>query len=335
MKNCRVAKYISLFIFCIFALGGLVFVLTSCQSEWTPEVQGSQVLEMPYESIEDEFIVEKYTDFSSFSKSQWASYNFISQEQAKNERYSKEYFKSSDLIVVKFNMPEKGIDFTVTDLMVEGDVCTINLLPIKSIAAIKEQQTTYCCFVETTKDISTFDVRLNFQEDIVHESQAFSYITDNNEFYTFENQAEPVLFVIDSANGIDQFFENDGVLSKQSYIFAKLSRYSDEVFTEYSLMLVRLPSSDFEQLAVYYEDNVLRIVGTYSNHYLYEKETKHHKLVALLIPKDLSIDTVSRTIYYEYEDDLTEKINHNEFSFKEQLDLADNLKKYSFVNGND
>ena len=334
MRNSRVLKYISLFLFCIFALG-MVFALTSCQSEWIPEVQGSQVLEIPYESIEDEFTVEKYVDFSSFSKSPWASYNFIAQEQAKNERYSKEYFKKSDLIVVKFNMSEKGIDFTITDMIVEDNVCTINLLPVKRIAKIKEQQTTYCCFVETTKDISSLDIELNIQENIVHESQAFSYITDNNEFYTFKDETEPVLFVIDSSNGIGQFFENDGVLSKQSYIFAQLSRYSEEVFSEYSLMLVRLPSSDFEQLAVYYEDNVLHIVGTHSNHYLYEKETKHHKLVALLIPKDLNIDMVSRTVYYEYEDNLTEKISHCKFSLEEQLNLASNLKKYSFVNEND
>ena len=334
MKKNIIVKYVSLFLLCIFALV-MMFALTSCQSKWTPEVQGSQVLEMPYESIDDDFMVEKYVDFSSFSKSKWASYNFISQEQAKNERYSKEYFKKSDLIIVKFNMAEKGIDFTVTDVVVEGNICTVELLPVKHIAKVSEQQTTYCCFVETTIDISTLDIKLKIQENIVHESKAFSYISDTNKFYTFDNQTEPVLFVIDGKEGIEQFFDNDGVLSKQSYIFAQLSRYSAETFSESSLMLVRLPSSDFEQLAVYYEGNTLHIVGAYSNHYLYKKETKHHKLVALLIPKDLNINMVSRTIYYEYEDNLTEKINHSEFSLEEQLDLASNLKKYSFVNKND
>lgn len=338
MKKNKNIIYVCLIALGVVALGAILLLTLGQKKDWSPEVRGSHVLEISYENMENEYVAEKFTDFSSFSESEWADYYFISQAQAKDERYSKEYFEKSDLIVVKFNMAEKGIDFTVTDVVFEEDVCSISVLPVKRISKIKEQPTTYCCFVETKTDISAFnDIELNFREAVVHESQTFSYITGNNEYYTFEGQTEPTAFVIDSKNGIEQFFEHDGVLSKQSLIYVQLKKYSDEVFAEYSLMLVRLPSSDFEQLAVYYEGNTLRIVGTYSNHYLYkkEKETKHHKLVALLIPKDLSIDTASRTVYYEYEDNLAEKIKHSEFSLEEPSNLASNLKKYSFVNEND
>ncbi len=327
-------KYITLLSLCIVTLT-MVLAFTSCQSKWKPEIQGSQVLEIPYEDMEDAFLAEKYADFSSFSKSQWANYHFISQAQAKDERYSKEYFKSSDLIVIKFNRAEKGIDFTVIDMTIENNVCTVDLLPVKRVAKLEEQQTTYCCFVETETDVSSLDIKLNFQEDVVHESQSFSYITDNNEFYTFEGQTEPLLFVIDSVDGINQFFAYDEALSNQSYIYTHLVRYSQEAFANYSLMLVRVPSSDFEQLAVYYDNDVLHIVGTYSNHYLYEKETKHHKLVALLIPKDLKIDKVSRTVYYEYEDNLAHKAVYDDFVFEEQSELASGLIAYSFTSKND
>lgn len=334
MKKNKNIIYVCLIALGVVALGAILLLTLGQKKDWSPEVRGSHVLEISYENMENEYVAEKFADFSAFSKSKWADYNFISQAKAKDERYSKEYFKNSDLIVIKFNMSEKGIAFTVTDVSVKDNVCTVELLPVKRISKLEKKQTTYCCFVETKTDISAFEVKLSFRESVSHESQEFSYITENNEYYTFEGQTEPTAFVIDSKNGIEQFFEHDGVLSKQSLIYVQLKKYSDEVFAEYSLMLVRLPSSDFEQLAVYYEGNTLRIVGTYSNHYLYkkEKETKHHKLVALLIPKDLSIDTASRTVYYEYEDNLAEKIKHSEFSLEEPSNLASNLKKYSFVN---
>ena len=336
MKKNKNIIYVCLIALGVVALGAILLLTLGQKKDWSPAVWGRHVLEISYENIENEYVAEKFTDFSSFSESEWADYYFISRAQAKDERYSKEYFEKSDLIVVKFNMAEKGIDFTVTDVVFEEDVCSISVLPVKRISKIKEQPTTYCCFVETKTDISAFnDIELNFREAVVHESQTFSYITDNNEFYTFEGQAEPVLFVIDGKNGIDGFFENDGILNKQSYIYAQLNRYSEEVFQEYSLMLVRLPSSDFEQSAVYYKDNTLYIVGTYSNHYLYKKETRFHKLVALLIPKDLTVNEIFRTVYYEYEDDLTEKIKRKGFSIEEQTKLADNLVKYSLVNEND
>ncbi len=335
MKKSKSTLYICLIALCVVVVAVVLIVTLSKKTDWTPYVQGSHVTEMPYEEIDSEYTVEKFADFNSFSKSQWADYNFISQAKAKDERYSDKFFKDRDLIIIKFNKPEKGVKFTVTDLSVNGNVCTATLLPVKRVAEVKSERTTYCCFVETTVDVSALEVKLSFLDEVLHDSQSFSYTSADNTLYTFENQTEPVVFIADNRAGIDQFFENDGVLSKQSLVYASLRLYKDEVFNESSLALIRLPSSDVENLAVYYKGNTLYIVGTHSNHYLFENETKHHKLVALLVPKDFGVKEIVRTTYYEYEDGLTTKYERSAFALSKTDKLADNLDKYTFVKEND
>lgn len=336
MKNKNFVKLIRFFVVSIFLIIFIV-CLSSCKKnyEWIPSVQGSNVSEIPFEEIGDSHIVEKFANYSSFSKSKFANYYFCSQAKAKEERYSKEFFKNFDLITIKFNMPEKGIDFTVIDVCIVDNICTVVLLPVKRIAKITQQTTTYCCFVETAVDVSELRVELKFEETILHESQSFSYITSSNEFYSFEDKLKPRIFVINNKNGIEQFIEYDEVLSKQTYVYGQLSRYNDDVFESYSLMLVRLFSSDFENLAVSFDDDKLNIVGTYSNHYLFENEMPHHKLVVLLVPKEIKINEISRTVYFEYEDNLETKSTVDKFLYSEQSDIAENVIMYSFMHEND
>lgn len=335
MKNEKLVKFVGFFIL-PFLFAVMVFGLTSCKENiWKPSVQGSHVLELAYEEIGDEYIVEKFSNFSQFSKSSWAEYYFSPQAIAKEERYSKEYFKNSDLITIKFNMPESGIEFTVIDVVITNNICTVVLLPVKKISTVTEQPTTYCCFVETSADVSKLQIELKLEETVLHESQAFSYITNSNEHYIFENKVTPTVFVINDKNGVDQFIEYDEVLSKQSYVYVSLRNYNDNIFEQYSLVLVRLFSSDFEEVAVYCDGNKLNIVGTYSNHYKYENATPHHKLVALLVDKNTNINEISRTIYYEYEDNLDVKSTSNNFSISEQSNIAENVTMHSFTHDYD
>lgn len=332
MKTEKILRYICFFILSVF----IIFSFTSCnEDKWIPHVQGSNVSEIPFEIINDDYSVEKYTNYSMFLKSDWANFYFSTHAKAKDERYSKKFFKNSDLITIKFNKPEKGIKFTVTEVNISGNNCTVTLLPIKRIATTVKQDTTYCCFIETSHDVSGLNVELKFEETVLHESQTFSYITRNNEYHTFENRIEPMIFVINGKNGIEQFVEYDEIINKQSYIYRLLSNYSEDVFNDYSLLLVRLFSSDFENLAVNFKDDKLNIVGVYSNHYLFEKETPHHKLVALLIPKNLTINEISRTVYYEYEDNLEMKCTLNKFSPSGQSDINENVIMYSFTQNYD
>lgn len=331
MKNKIFAKLIMLFVFSTF-LAVMLCGFASCKKKISiPSVQGSNVAEITYEEIVDDYTVETFSDFSKFSNSQWANYSFNSHELAKNERYSKEYFKNFDLITIKFNMPEKGIDFTIIDVSITDNLCTVVLLPCKKISEIIEEPTTYCCFVETSVDVSNLQVELRFEETVLHDSRSFSYITSNNEFYVFENRVEPTVFVVNDKNGIEEFIEYDEILNKQSYIYRILRNCNEEIFEQYSLMLLRVFSSDFENLAVFLDNNELNIVGTYSNHYLFEREIQHHKLVALLIPKDTNITEISRTVYYEYEDNLKVKSTFNIFSLSEQSNISENVIRFSFV----
>ncbi len=308
-----------------------VFALGACdkENEWIPQVQGSYVVELAYEEIADSYSIEKYCDYAAFSKSNLADYNFISQKTAKEERYSSVFFETRDLIAIKFNNAEKNIDFTVANVKFDSNLCTVSLLPVKRVAKITEQPTTYGCFVETQTDISEFKVEVVMLDAIVHESQQFSYITDNNEYYLFEDQPNPVVFKIDSKAGILAFFQNDGVLSEQSYVYLNLNMYGEEVFEQYALMLIRLPSSDFENCVATATNDAVKITIIRSNHYLYSNETKHSKLIALLVPKDLKLDSITQEIYFEFEDDLSTHYVKHEYVVSETTALGDLLVKYT------
>ena len=99
--------------------------------------------------------------------------------------------------------------------------------------------------------------------------------------------------------------------------------------------MIRLPSSDFEHMSIDYEDNKLFLLGTYSNHYFYESDNSYHMLFAVIVPKDLQITEVTRTIYYEYEDDLAEKKVVTNFSLKDQNPISEDCIEYSFAEKTD
>lgn len=312
-----------------------VVCLVGCKSEnpWIPKVQGSHVSEMPYEDIDEEFIVEKYTDFKSFKKSNLANYNFISQRVAKDERYSSEFFKTRDLAVIKFNKPEKGIEYTVIDADFSGNECCVTLLPMKRVAYVETQDTTYYCFLETEKDHTNFNLKLEFSTEVIHESTKLDYVSpETNLFYLFKNETAPVMFKIDSAAGVEEFIEKDEILDQNNFVSRSLLMYSDEVFSKSSLLLIRVPSSDLENCTAYIDGDTVEIIGIRSNHYLYgwEKEQKFSALIALLVPKDFAPNSITRTNYNEYEDNADNKAVFEEFKLDGKTEISENLTRYDF-----
>lgn len=300
----------------------------SSDNPWIPEVQGTHVMEMPYEDIDGDYSVEKYADFKSFKKSELADYNFISQRVAKEERYSEEFFKTRDLAAIKFNKPENGIDYTVIDASVENNICTVKLLPIRS--RTEDGETTYCCFLETEKDISDWDIRLAFEEDVVHESQCLYYIDKHDRPYLYDETA-PVIFRISSYAGIADFIEYDEIVEKDSYISASLRLgYPEEKFNEYDLLLIRVPSSDLEECAAYINNDTAEIVCVKTNHYMFgwEKDHELSNLIAVLVPKDLKLGCAARTNYTEYEDNADNQAVRSEYTIDNTTAITENLTRY-------
>lgn len=312
-----------------------VVCLVGCKSEnpWIPKVQGSHVSEMPYEEIDEEFIAEKYTDFKSFKKSAFADYNFIKQRVAKEERYSSEFFMTRDLAVIKFNKPEKGIEYTVIDADFSGNECCVTLLPMKRVAYVETQDTTYYCFLETEKDLTNFNLKLEFSTEVIHESTKLDYVSpETNLFYLFKNETAPVMFKIDSAAGVEEFIEKDEILDQNNFVSRSLLMYSDEVFSKSSLLLIRVPSSDLENCTAYIDGDTVEIIGIRSNHYLYgwEKEQKFSALIALLVPKDFAPNSITRTNYNEYEDNADNKAVRSEYTLDNTKAVTDTLTRFDF-----
>lgn len=300
----------------------------SSDNPWIPEVQGTHVMEMPYEDIDGDYSVEKYADFKSFKKSELADYNFINQRVAKEERYSKEFFKTRDLAVIKFNKLENGIEYTVIDASVENNICTVKLLPI--ISRIEDGETTYCCFLETEMDISDWDIRLAFEEEVVHESQCLYYIDKHSRPYLYDETA-PVIFRISSYAGIADFIEYDEIVEKDSFISASLRLgYPEENFNEYDLLLIRVPSSDLEGCAAYINNDTAEIVCVKTNHYMFgwEKDQASSKLIAFLVPKDFKLGGAVRTNYTEYEDNADNQPVRSEYTLDSTTAITEYLMRY-------
>lgn len=312
----------------------ILFCCSGCKKEenkWIPSVQGSHVEEMPYEEVGGNYSVEKYTDFKSFKKSELADYNFIRQRVAKEERYSAEFFKTRDLAVIKFNKPEKGIDYTVIDASVDGNSCTVKLLPIKQIT--EAEKTTYCCFLETEKDISAWNFRLVFEEEIIHKSNVSSYIAKDNSSYLFQGENTPVIFRISSTFGIDDFIEYDEVIDQYNYISRKFnSNYTKEDFDISDLLLVRVPSSDLEQCLAYVDNDTIKVVMVETNHYVdgWESAQDFSALIALLVPKDFNVNNTTVTHYIEYEDNIDNSAVLNKYTIAASTAITENLTRFDF-----
>lgn len=326
----RKVKLLSFFLIVVVSL---CFVGCNSNNPWIPEVQGSHVSEMPYEQINGDYTVEKYTDFKSFKKSELADYNFIQQRVAKKERYSAEFFKTCDLAVIKFNKPEKGIEYTVVSADINGNECCITLLPVKRLATIEAQDTTYYCFFETEEDLTNLNFKLEFSPEIIHESEKLEYISSKTDLpYLFESETTPVMFKIDSVAGIKEFIEKDEVLDQYNYISRSLLMYSDEVFNQSSLLLVRVPSSFLEGCYAYTNNDMIEVVGIKSNHYRYgwEKDQKFSALIALIVPKDFTPDHIARTNYTEYEDNADKKSVRNEYALSKTTVMTEDLTRFDF-----
>lgn len=318
-------------------LAGALLCLCGCagkENPWIPKVQGSCVRKLGLDRVvEGEYVVEKYADFKSFKKSELANYNFISAKPAKEERYSEEFFKTRDLVAVMFSCPDDGTDYTVADVSGEGNVRVITLLPIihRDFGDLESKPVmgTFCCFLETEYDVSEWNVSLEFEDMVVSEGIAFSYIDKYNRPYIFPDEDAPVIFRIGAKAGTEEFIENDPILEPYNYIRLVLHRYTEEEFDESDMLLIRVPSSDLETCAVCRNGDSIEIVGVWTNHYMYsrKKESKMSQLIMLWVPKGFAPENVVWTRYNEYEDGGENGARRRVLSPAGYEDITDNLTR--------
>lgn len=312
-KKTKYAFSIFISLFCISIATILVIFILNKENPWIPSVQGSYVIEMEYEEINGDYEYLTYVDYNSFKNTSIANYHFIPQKQAKDERYSKEFFKTRDLAIIKFNRDESKINYSIIDAVINDKNCIVKLLEIKRIGEIEKTPATYYCFFETEKDLANLSINLIFEKEVQHDSQSFNYINMQNKFYFFEGETNPIIYRIDDVQGLNDFIEEDPVLTTENYIYNILSRYPNNAYENMSLVLIRIPSSDFEKWVAYFDQDKIFLTGVRSNHYLYGNETKFHSLISMLIPKESSILKIEIEKYHEYEDDITSNKTNFEF----------------------
>lgn len=329
-------RKVKLLAFVMMIVVTICFTGCSKENPWIPEVQGSHVSVMPYEDIDGEFTVEKYTDFKSFKKSELADYNFIKQRVAKDERYSKEFFETRDLAVIKFNYPKSGIDFIVADITEQGSECVVRLLPMPDYYyEVKDQETTYCCFIETQNDISDKNYRLEFLEEQIRENlnHNMTYSTEDGLPYVFDEDV-PVAFKLSSPDAALEFVEYDEILTKDNYLRVLLTSILENCGDDKELLLVRIPSSSFENLAGSIDGGTVKLTGAITNHYghAWEKGGYWSELVPFYVPKGFEPDSIERTQYNEYEDGFSaeQKLTRNSYTLDKTTEITDNVTRYDF-----
>ena len=331
MSKKKIGLIFAIFAVLIAAAAVLISLPKSKENKWLPEVQGSHVEEMPYEDIVGDYSVEKYSDFKSFKRSELANYEFVGERAPSKEgRYSKEFFKTRDLAVIKFNKPEKGIKYTVINADVSGNDCCVSLLPVKDTMQVETQDTTYYCFLETEKNISDWDIQLAFEEEVVHETQCLYYTDKHDRPYLYDETA-PVIFRISSNDGIADFIEYDEVIEKDNFIsFSLRYGYPQEKFNEYDLLLIRVSSSYLEDCAAFINNDTAEIVCVKTNHYMFgwEKDQKSSNLIAVLVPKDFKLGGAARTNYTEYEDNADNQPVRGEYTINKTTAITENLTRY-------
>ena len=305
----------------------LAVVFTRKETIWKPEVQGSYVREMAYEEISQDFLVEKYADYKSFSKSDLADYEFVTGKKATAERYSKEYFESKDLAILKFNQKSK-IEYYVTEAVFSDGKCAVKVKGTIKATDKNNSDATYYCFLETGYNVSEYDFSITVEEETEYESRSINYITMENAPYLFQNKDAPELFLLDSKAGLESFIDEDPVLTKQSFGYAILNSYGEEFYETHSLLLIRIPSSDFESWIAVREGDAVELVCFRSNHYLYSKETKYHILIALAVEKTSEFKTVKSEKYSEYEDGITSENEKKEYSLTREEPSLEGVTKY-------
>lgn len=314
----------------------LCFAGCNKENPWIPKVQGSHVSEMPHEDIGGEFAVEKYTDFKSFKKSALANYNFIKQRVAKEERYTAEFFKTRDLAVIRFNYPKSEMKFTVADIAEDGSECVVKLLPMPSVNGEPEAlETTYYCFIETQNDISDKNFRLEFLDEPIRENLGYgmTYGTEDNLPYVFDEDA-PVAFRLSSPDAVMEFIEHDEIFTEYNYVRIRLTSLLDNCGDDKELLLVRIPSTDFENLAGSLDGSTVRFTGAISNHYIFawEKGGYWSMLVPFYVPKGYVPESIERAQYFEYEDGFTDadKFTGNYYTLDKTTEITDNLTRFDF-----
>jgi len=283
---------------------------------------------MPYESIDGEYAVEKYTDFGSFKRSPLADYNFNSQKTAKEERYSEEYFKTRDLAVIKFNKLGESVDYTVTDAVLDGNDCTVKLLAVRTTG--EESNKTYYCFLETEKDISDWNISLDIACEVTHESHTSSYMDKHSAPYLFENEG-CAMFKITAERGVMDFFDNDEVLDEYSYIHVMLRSFSKRL-GDNDILLVRVPSTVLEETVAVINGSTVEITGIFSDHYMWKGNNPgESKLITLLVPKGFTPENAVRTNYTEYEDNAANGGVRSEYVLSGTTAVTDGLTRYNFT----
>lgn len=279
----------------------IVYFTQNKDNKWIPEVQGSHVSEIEYQSI-DGIKVETYDDYKTFKNSELANTYIISQKPTKEERYSKEYFDDSNLAVVKFNYKYSNVKFYMTDAIFSNGVCTIKLFGAISEVTSKESDSTYSCYLETKNSVKDLSFELVIEE-YHYSNQELIFIGEDNKPYTPDNSAEPIVYKINNKEGIKEFIKQDGSISDMNYIVTYLNAYSNEFFNDYSLLAIKLPSSDFhENFVRISQSDQVEITSIYTNHYKFLNQTEYYALLVLPVSKTLEVQDVVYKVYNEYED---------------------------------
>lgn len=280
-------KLIALFL-TLSLLISLATILVACDEQISiPLYQGSHVLNIEYQETEG-VVVSGYDTYKQFDKSQYADLKLsVFGYEARNSFYSKEFFKTRKLIVVRFNA-KANAEYFIKSLTYKDDQYNVELSRLNY--GETDEQATYACFLELEITNSVSDPKVKL--DIVEERQVVSTLTSEN------NSINENVVVNRLVTYEDKSAYTSG-LSQTSSIF--LNRFDEEFFNTKDLLVIDYVAYSYSTSALDFDGNSINLYVYNTEHYRNEDDTNRRLILYIEIDKDSMIKNINYFSYWEAE----------------------------------
>lgn len=240
-------------ILAIILLFTSTMLLTACDfTEYeAPKEKGNMVFSLPYMELGDEMRVLRYDSFSEFNRGELAEILDPYKGFPLNKTYfSKEYFKTKNLIVVLFNAAAAS-DFFIKNLIIDGNNYEIEL--IRFISHDQEIKT-YGCFIVREEKVKDAKVNLEITESYNLSRKMIYHNSDQQEEYTIEK--------ISSLNQLTEYKATKNLTVIMEIIF---NLYDELYFTDKELICIEVINKHNTVYIINENNNMLDIYAFDTN----------------------------------------------------------------------
>ncbi len=242
--------------------------------------------------------------------------------KAKNERYNRDYFEQSELMVAFFEATINAHRFIVKDVQIEGNTCTVEVygeMPTGSWGLQEERDVLYACFLEKAEWDSNLTAAVEVGEIFVSESVPNHYYADLTTFVDLPDHGIHA-YLIENLEQLNQFVEDNPHMTEGDPLaFSFEMKYTEAFFSEHALLIVEVPGDYYANILV--EDHILTGVSLYSDHYYLHDSVEtglnnlsYTGVISVAVEKGFSPSEWQYRYcrYDEWEDGLTDRTTETE-----------------------